>query len=504
MSAEILSVAETYAADRYAEEHGIATLALMDAAGGAVAEAVHRRWPEAKVAVLCGPGNNGGDGFVAARELEAWGHELAVALLGKRAALKGDAKVMAERWDGLVAPLTPAIFREADVVVDAMFGAGLSRPLDGAAKETAVALNRSGLPVVAVDVPSGLQGDLARPFGGECVEADVSVTFFRKKPAHVLMPGRLFCGDVTVADIGTPDAALDAIRPRLFENGPALWGADYPWPDPLGHKYARGHAVVVSGPAHATGAARMAAAAALRVGAGLVSVASPPDAVAANAAHLTAVMVKPFDGAKGLGELLKDRRFNAVAIGPGCGVGPATREMVRAVLHSGAAAVLDADALTSFADDPKALFALLREPAVLTPHAGEFERIFPGLLQRAPTRAEAAREAAGKAGCTVLLKGPDTAIAAPDGRVAINANAPPTLATAGAGDVLTGLVAGLMAQGLDSNKAAAAAAWLHGEAANLFGEGLIAEDLPDLLPAVLTALRDMLDEPDFHPSRGTG
>jgi len=501
MSAEILSVAEMYAADRHAAEHGVASLALMEAAGEAVAEAVHRRWPQAKVAVLCGPGNNGGDGFVAARQLEAWGHDVTLALLGRRDALKGDAKTMEERWDGLIAPLSPSVFRKADVVVDALFGAGLARPLDGAAKETVIALNRSGKPVVAVDVPSGLHGDLGQPFGSECVEADVTVTFFRKKPAHVLMPGRIFCGDVNVADIGIPEAALETVRPRTFENGPGLWGGDYPWPDPMGHKYVRGHAVVVSGPAQATGAARLAAYAALRVGAGLVSVASPMDAVAVNAAALTAVMVKPFAGAKELGGLLKDKRFNAVAIGPGCGVGRETRDMVGAVLASNAATVLDADVLTSFAEDPTALFAQLREPCVLTPHAGEFERIFPGLLQSVPTRIEAARQAAAKAGCTVLLKGPDTVIATPGGEVAINTNAPPTLATAGAGDVLAGLIAGLMAQGLESYKAAAAATWLHGEAANLFGEGLIAEDLADLLPAVLTALKDTLDEPDFHSPR---
>lgn len=489
MGAEILTVAEMYAADRYAEEHGVASLALMEAAGKAVAEAVSARWPQAKIAVLCGPGNNGGDGFTAVRLLKERGHAAVVALSGNRDALKGDAKVMAERWNGAVVPLTPAVFRDSDVVIDAMFGAGLARPLDGIAKETAIALNRSELPVVAIDVPSGLHGDFARPMGGTCVEADVTVTFFRKKPAHVLMPGRIFCGEVTVADIGIPEAALETIRPRIFENGPALWGGEFPWLDPLAHKYARGHAIVVSGPAHATGAARLAARAALRAGAGLVSVASPPDAVAVNAAALTAIMVKPFSGVAGLAELLKDKRFNAAVIGPGCGVGKATRDLVAAVLASGTAAVLDADALTSFADDPKAMFIQLREPCVLTPHTGEFERIFPGLLQRTPTRIETAREAAAMAKCTVLLKGPDTVIANADGRVAVNTDAPPTLATAGAGDVLAGLIAGLMAQGMESYKAAAAAAWLHGEAANLFGPGLIAEDIPETLPRVLRDLR---------------
>jgi hydroxyethylthiazole kinase-like uncharacterized protein yjeF len=485
MSAEILTNAESYAADKYAAEHGVDSVTLMENAGRAVADAVAARFERGRVAVLCGPGNNGGDGFVAARYLKTRGFDVRVA--GSRDGLKGDAAAMAKRWDGAVAPLSADAIRDADVVVDALFGAGLARPLEGAAKEIVAALNRADIPVVAVDVPSGLHGDLARPLDDECMRAEVTVTFFRKKPAHVLMPGRLYCGDVVVAEIGTPPGALQSIRPEIFENGPALW--NFPWPKPRTHKYARGHCVVVSG-AHILGAARLAAHGALRIGAGLVSVASPPEAVAAHSAALDAIMVKPFAGAVGLGDLLSDKRFNAVAIGPGCGVGRATQELVAAVLESGAAAVLDADALTSFANDPKELFVLLREPCALTPHEGEFEKIFPGVLKQSPTRIEAARAASAVTKCTVLLKGPDTVIASSDGRVIVNTNAPPALATAGAGDVLAGMIAGLMAQGMDSFHAASCAAWLHGEAANIFGPGLISEDLPELLPIVLSALKD--------------
>jgi hydroxyethylthiazole kinase-like uncharacterized protein yjeF len=485
MPSEILTNAESYAADKYAAEHGVDSVTLMENAGRAVAYAVAARFERGRVAVLCGPGNNGGDGFVAARYLKTRGFDVRVA--GSRDGLKGDAAAMAKRWDGAVAPLSADAIRDADVVVDALFGAGLARPLEGAAKEIVAALNRADIPVIAVDVPSGLHGDLARPLDDECMRADVTVTFFRKKPAHVLMPGRLYCGDVVVAEIGTPPGALQSIRPEIFENGPALW--NFPWPKPRAHKYARGHCVVVSG-AHILGAARLAAHGALRIGAGLVSVASPPEAVAAHSAALDAIMVKPFAGAVGLGDLLSDKRFNAVAIGPGCGVGRATQELVAAVLESGAAAVLDADALTSFANDPKELFVLLREPCVLTPHEGEFEKIFPGVLKQSPTRIEAARAASAVTKCTVLLKGPDTVIASSDGRVIVNTNAPPALATAGAGDVLAGMIAGLMAQGMDSFHAASCAAWLHGEAANIFGPGLISEDLPELLPIVLSALKD--------------
>jgi NAD(P)H-hydrate epimerase len=493
MADELLSVSQSYEADRLAVAAGTPSLALMENAGRAVAEAICERWQPRTVAVLCGRGNNGGDGFVTARYLRARGWDVRLALLGRRDSLQGDAAEMARRWDGSDEPVSSIVLDDAALVVDALFGAGLSRRLEGAAKEIVAALNRSDIPVAAVDVPSGLHGDLGRPVEGKdglCVEADLTVTFFRKKPAHVLMPGRLKCGEVIVADIAISAAVLDTIQTKMFENGPALWRARYPWPQPLGHKYGRGHCVAVSGSAHATGAARLAARGALRVGAGLVSVASPPDAVPVNAAALTAIMVKPFAGAGGLADLLKDARFNAVVIGPGCGVGRATQDLVAAVLASKAAAVLDADALTSFKDEPSALFALLREPAVLTPHEGEFERIFPGLLAKAQNRIEAARAAAAAAKCTVLLKGPDTVTAAPDGRAAINTNAPPWLATAGSGDVLSGMIGGLLAQGMDSFAAACAGAWLHGEAANCFGIGLIAEDIPEMLPRALRALHD--------------
>lgn len=450
MAREIITVAEMVEADRYAEAHGVPVATLMEHAGRAVADEVCKRWSPRRVAVLCGPGNNGGDGRVAARLLKERGW------------------TVQDTLDG------------AELAIDALFGAGLSRPLQGDAAEFAEA--SKNLTVVAIDVPSGLHGDLGRPLGNVCVRADLTVTFFRKKPAHVLMPGRLLCGEIVLADIGIPDAALAA--PKLFENGPSLWR--FPWPDPAAHKYARGHCVVVSGPAHATGAARLAARGALRIGAGLVSVASPPDAVAVNAASLTAIMVKPLGD---LGDLLKDERLNAVVIGPGSGVGESTCAMVRAALASKASVVLDADALTSFKDDPSAMLSLLRENTVLTPHEGEFGRVFGTLLAESQNKIEAARAAASRAGCVVLLKGPDTVIAAPDGRAVVNTNAPPSLATAGSGDVLAGMIGGLMAQRVEPFAAACMAAWLHGEAALAFGPGLISEDLPDMLPSVLRRLQ---------------
>lgn len=482
MGFEVLSVAEMYRADALAMAGGIAGERLMEAAGHAVTRELRRRFRPCRVAVLCGPGNNGGDGFVVARLLVRAGYVVRLALLGEVRNLKGDAALMAERWDGAVEPLSAEVLQRADVVVDALFGAGLARPLDGVAAEVIAEIGRRGLPVIAVDVPSGVDGDTGAILG--CAPTVVAtVTFFRKKPGHLLLPGRLRCGDVVVADIGIPAAVLAEVEPPVAENGPAVWGDRFPWPAVDGHKYDRGHAVVVGGETM-TGAARLAARAARRVGAGLATIAAPAGALATYRAGEPGTIVASLDDFAGL---LADGRKNAWALGPGGGVGAALRERVLAVLAAGRAAVLDADALTSFADAPSQLFAALSPRAVLTPHDGEFARLFGPV---AGSRLERARQAAGRAGAVVLLKGPDTVVAHPDGRAVITANAPPTLATAGSGDVLAGLIVGLLAAGLDGFAAAACGAWLHGAAAAAFGPGLIAEDLPEALPAVLAGLCD--------------
>jgi NAD(P)H-hydrate epimerase len=501
MSGEILTNAQSAAADSFAAMSGVPTLTLMENAGAAVADAITARFSPCRTLVLCGPGNNGGDGFVVARLLKERGFDVQLAGVAPG---KGDAAAMAARWTDAPLKLTQLVLEGAALVVDGLFGAGLSRPLEGEIRDLVAALNQAKLPVVAIDIPSGISGDSGKILGDVCVKALITVTFFRKKPAHLLLPGRQQCGEVILADIGIPEAALDVIRPALAENTPSLWGADYPWPRAAAHKYARGHCVVVSGPSHATGAARLAARGALRAGAGLVSVAAEGEAVAINAAHHTAIMVKPFEGARGLSDLLSDKRFNTVVMGPGLGVGEATRERVLAAEASSAKLVLDADALTSFSDNPVLLFKCLRPgQAVLTPHDGEFERLFPGLLPESASKLDAAAAAARKSGAVVLLKGSDTAIAQPDGQrwsAAVNANAPPTLATAGAGDVLAGMIGGLLAQGMLPGPAAAAAAWLHGDAAARFGPGLIAEDIPEILPESLAALRDKLSS--SHPPSG--
>ena len=477
---EILTVAEMTAADQAAIGTGTPAAVLMQRAGAAVADAVIARWPKAPVVVLCGPGNNGGDGYVAARALADAGWEVRTASMA-RASLKGDAAGAASAWSGPDAPLAAESCAAAGVVIDALFGAGLARPLPGEAQSALRDAEAAGVPIVAVDLPSGIPGDAAEPLG-YAPRAALTVTFHRKKPAHVLEPSRGLCGEIVVADIGLAQPA----GATLFENGPALWLDDFPWPGPQAHKHARGSLAVVSGGMSHTGAARLAARGGLRIGAGLVTVLSPPDAILVNAAHLEAVMLAAFSSPDQLAQAAG--KAAAVVIGPAAGVTDATRANVLALARTQTALLVDADGLTVFSQEPAALFAALDERDVLTPHPGEFGRVFPGLLEASPERITAARTAAKRAGCVVLLKGPDTVIAAPDGRAAVNTSGARWLATAGSGDVLAGFIGGLLAQGMAAFEAACAAAFIHGRAGASFGPGLTAEDLPGLAPSVLSEL----------------
>jgi NAD(P)H-hydrate epimerase len=479
----LLTPAQMGEADRAAEAAGVAGPVLMEAAGGAVAVAIGERWPMRPVTVLCGPGNNGGDGFVVARHLEAAGWPVKVALLGAREKLSGDAAWAAGLWTGNLAQFTPDSLDGAGLIVDAIFGAGLSRPVDGETAVLVEAMTSRGVPICAVDVPSGLDG-ASGEVRGVAARADLTVTFFRKKPGHLLYPGRGLCGDVETADIGTPTSVLDAIAPDTWENGPGLWLDGYPWPEPESYKYKRGEVLVLGGEG-ITGASRMTALAAARAGAGMVTLAAPAPVWSLYATSLINAIVHSFDGAEGWRALLADKRRNAIAIGPGAGVGAATRRYVCDALAAGRATVLDADALTSFAEAPDDLFRAIDGPCVMTPHAGEFTRLF----HFEGDKPRKARKAAAQSGAVVVLKGPDTVIASPDGRAIINANAPAQLATGGSGDVLTGFIAALLAQGMAPFEAAAAGVWLHGAAAAAFGIGLVAEDLPGVLPRVLQALK---------------
>jgi ADP-dependent NAD(P)H-hydrate dehydratase / NAD(P)H-hydrate epimerase len=502
---ELLTSGEMAAADRMTIASGTPGIDLMEHAGRAVADAVAAAHPVgSEVVVVAGPGNNGGDGFVAARTLSQHGYLVRVLLLGQLAKLSGDAGEAAKRWDGPLEPASADGLGGAQVIVDAMFGAGLDRPVEGQAHAVITAINATGVPVVAVDLPSGINGTSGAVMG-TAINAVKTVTFFRRKPGHLLLPGRLHCGDISVVDIGINAKTLAAIAPQTCANEPPLWGSAFPTPQFDGHKYSRGHAVVVSGGASSTGAARLAARGALRVGAGLVTIASPSEALQTNAVASLAVMVRAVDGAEGLSEFLADHRRNAVVMGPGLGVGPPTRDLVRAALNGPRAVVLDADALTSFSDDADGLFGCIKgrggSATVLTPHEGEFVRLF-GSPKRPGSKLERARDAAVRSGAMVVLKGPDTVVASPDGRAGINENAPPWLATAGAGDVLAGFIGGLLAQGMPPFEASAAAVWIHGACGNEVGPGLISEDLPEVTPKVLRELLRELRLRTDPPMRG--
>lgn len=512
-------------------------LTLMERAGNAVAGQIRLRWPKpGRVTVLCGPGGNGGDGYVVARLLHQAGWQVRV--LGGGARLGSDAAEMRRLWQaiGRVEPLSDDALRatpDGDVYVDAIFGTGLSRPPEGQIAEVLARLGGSGGDgtwfrerLVAVDCPSGLCLDsgaflgpsrVPQPFP---VRAAITVAFDSPKPGHLLEQGPDSCGRLVIADIGLHDwrirwpaprrgmrhADLSAVAPefdiadrRRLAHEPAQlrhWlskssGAS-------GHKFSHGHAVILAGGLSHGGAARLAARGALRVGAGLVTICPPQSALIEHLGPPDAVMRRGLNDAATLAHLLEDTRISALCLGPGCG-GARAAALLPALLASGRACVLDADALTALAvaDDLR-----LHARCVLTPHAGEFARLFPDLAARlsappmrgpAYSRVDAVREAAARCGAVVLLKGPDTVIAEPPstpaplgcGQAVIHAAFDiPWLATAGAGDVLSGIITGLLARGLRPLEAARYGAWLHARAARRFGPGLIADDLPEQLPAV--------------------
>lgn len=475
-------------ADRLAVAAGTPSQLLMQRAGEAVAREISRRWTPRPVSVLCGPGNNGGDGFVAAIALAQSGWPVRVALLGELGALRGDSRAHASRWSGNIETIGPNSIDGAELVVDALFGSGLSRALDPVLVEILGQAARRAVPLIAIDIPSGVMGDSGATVGAAA--SVCTVTFCRKKPGHVLLPGRDLCGEVVVADIGIPAGVLRSLPIDTWENDPALWLSVLPRNQTSANKYTRGHALLYGG-YPMTGAARMAARAAARSGAGLTTIAVPEKAFPIYAASLTSIMVQPLSLEADLAALLADSRYTGFSIGPGAGVNAATRNRALAMLATGRPVLLDADAISVFAQQPAELFKAIRGYCVLTPHEGEFKRLF----EFSGDKLSRARRAARDSGAVIVLKGADTVIAAPDGRAIINSNAPPFLATAGSGDVLGGIILGLLTQGVDAFFAAAAGVWMHGAAAADFGPGLLAEDLPDLLPAVLRRLEQTIECP---------
>jgi ADP-dependent NAD(P)H-hydrate dehydratase / NAD(P)H-hydrate epimerase len=479
----LLSVEECYRADQLAAAAGTATIDLMEAAGAGIAREVKHRWQKQLVAILCGPGNNGGDGFVVARLLTDAGWPVRVALLGDRKNLKGDAAINAKRWSGPVEPLSNNVLDDCSLVIDGLFGAGLTRPIEGTARHVIDAINERSIDCIAIDVPSGVHGDTGDVLG-VAPTCQMTVTFFRPKSGLSLLPGRLLAGDVKVIDIGIPRDVLATIKPQTLCNHPNLWVKSMPWPTLTDHKYTRGHAVI-SGGREMTGAARLSAQGARRVGAGLVTICSSPETFPIYATGEPGVIVKTIRNDEDFGEFLNDQRRNAILVGPGAGVSDETRTRVQTALKVKKATVLDADALTVFEGNANALFDAIQSPTVLTPHEGEFKRLFPSIKGG---KLERAREAARLSGAIVLLKGGDTVVASPDGSAMITDHVSASLATAGSGDVLAGMILGLIAQGMEPFLAACAASWMHGDAGLRFGLGLLAEDIPELLPSILSDL----------------
>ncbi|MBD8663082.1 NAD(P)H-hydrate dehydratase [Rhizobium sp. CFBP 8752] len=475
----LLTPNDMAAVDTAAAASGMSSIGLMDRAGRAVAASALRHFPGAlRFVVLCGPGNNGGDGYVAAAALKEAGTRCVVYSLGDPAQLRGDALEARSRCPLDTQPLDNYVPLPGDVVIDALLGAGLSRNVPDSVAALAYRLAATDIPVLAVDLPSGLCGRRGVALGA-ALRADRTVTFVARKPGHVLMPGRELCGELEVFDIGIPRRIVLSKAGSLAENAPSIWSSAVPSPLSDSHKYTRGHLVVFSGPADKTGAARLSATAGLKRGAGLVTVASPTDALPVNAASLTAIMLHAIDDVADLAEWLGSAKLSAFVLGPGFGVGKKAREFVVAL--KGKRLVLDADGVSSFKDDPDTLFSAFSEGEtrlVLTPHEGEFARLFPDLAEgKELSKPEKALKASARANAVIVYKGADTVIASPDGRVLINTNAPPWLATAGSGDVLAGMIGALLAQGMPAFEAAAAGVYLHGEAANSLTPDMTAEDL---------------------------
>ena len=482
----LLTTEEMGACDRLTIEGGTPGMTLMERAGLGVADAIRLRWAPRPVTVLAGPGNNGGDGFVVARILAACGWPVTLALLGATERLSGDAAEAFVGWPGEVVPLGPEALEGAGLAVDAIFGAGLSKDVTGIVAETlgvlAARVRDGELINVAVDVPSGLDGNTGE-VRGIAAPAHKTVTFHRRKPGHVLMPGRDLCGAVSVIDIGISGPTTQSVSPGIAANHPDLWRHRLAGLKSSDHKYTRGHALIAGG-AEMTGAARMAASAAHRVGAGLVSIAASHEARSVYASDAETLIVDDETG-EGLARRLGDRRISAVLAGPGLGLAERTGKVLEAILTSQQPAVLDADALSYAANHEIALDARIGPSLVITPHEGEFARLFPDLEGDKVRRA---RKAADLIKGVVVLKGADTVVAEPSGAAVINENAPPSLAKGGTGDVLAGTVTGLLSQGMPAFEAASAAVWLSGAAANTIPGKLLAGDLPQAIGIVLREL----------------
>jgi hydroxyethylthiazole kinase-like uncharacterized protein yjeF len=489
----LMTAEQSQTADAWAQANGQSLIDLMEQAGRAVAETVvdYADKPENftdEIIILCGPGNNGGDGYVAARYLKDWGYRVHIMRAeNDMEPDSADASAMALRWTGSIDEFDDARIKVAAIVVDGLFGVGLTRPIEGAYADIIRAANESDVFRIAIDIPSGLSADTGCQLSDACFMADATITFTCRKPGHLIAPGRFISGGlghIRIADIGLPEQFFDACPSTIFENDPTLWSAFYPHAGPYSHKYDRGHMLVLGGREPALGASRLASLAGLRIGAGLVTLAAPSETYNVQASTLTDVMVRRMDSNFGFIGMLADKRINTVLLGPGAGVHEKTAELIFETLKKNKKLVLDADALSSLVGRLSQLQSFGKQEIVFTPHEGEFKRLFPELPFE-ENRLNAVRHAAKQTGAVIALKGVSTIVAAPDGRAAINVCAPAWLSIGGTGDVLAGITTGLIAQGMPIFEATCAAVWLHSQAGMKAGKGMIASDLLQTLVEVL-------------------
>lgn len=474
-------------ADAETIARGTSGVTLMEQAGNAVTQLITEHNKPKPTLVVCGPGNNGGDGWVVARRLSEKKWPVKILSLVPVKQLSGDAAHVAHHWDGPVHNhWDKSLLEGTELIIDAIFGIGLNKPVDENTAEIICALNEHPAPIVSIDIPSGIHADTGEVLGTAC-NAVLTVTFSCKKPGHILLPGKSHCRLIAVTDIGIPVDVINHAACPYFENIPDLWTEHLPQKRLRKHKYDYGHVMVLGGPMHSTGASRMSATSALRTGAGLVSIVCPEEAVAIYASHLTSVMLSPckLEDNKAFAAAIEGKYKHVIVMGPGAGITESTKQAVLTALSMQKKCIIDADALTCFKDNPQTLFDAIDSEVILTPHEGEFSRLFPDITG---SKLERARDAAKQSGATVLLKGNDTAIASPDGRVALNSNAPAFLGTAGSGDVLSGIIAGIFSQHVPAFESACIGTWIHSETASKAGRGLMAEDLPAHIPEVLAKL----------------
>lgn len=485
----ILTTSAMGEADSYAVLYGVSGQVLMNNAGEAAARTITQNWAPREAAVLCGPGNNGGDGWIIAQRLRDKGWAVRVFTLAHVSGLSGDAAWAASGWSGPVHPLSACRLSDHALIVDALFGAGLNRPLEGEAARLAQESQGYAGVCVAVDTPSGLSGDKAAG-QGPVFRADLTITFHRFKPAHLLSPGRGLCGEVVLCGIGIPDGWSQRAAQCAALNHPDLWRVPGASVDQDAHKHSRGRLCVLAGGRGATGAARLAARAAQIGGAGFVTVLSGQGALNEIASSSESLVARQYEADAPFSDVLEHHRASAAVIGPGAGISARLKAQVRSACDLKIPLVLDADALSVFEDVPEALFERLHETCVLTPHGGEYARLFPDLTEaaHAGNKIERTREAARRCGAVVVFKGADTVIAAPDGEVWVNVHASARLATAGTGDVLAGLIGAFLAQGAPAQEAACAAVYIHGDAGRRLGPGGTADTVLAQLPQALDAV----------------